>query len=166
MLGQIALWYQARPLAVGEEALVSIQLNCEPSKEMPPVHLEPADAFETTIGPVRVLSEREVYWNIQAKRPGQHSLIFHVGDSIFDKELVIGDGFQRISQMRPGWSWSDRMLHPWEAPFPPDSSVESIAIQYPERTSWATGSDSWVVYWFIASMIAALIAKPWLNVNI
>jgi hypothetical protein len=166
MLGQIALWYQARPLAVGEEALVSLQLNCERAKEMPPVWLEPADAFEMTIGPVRVLSEREVYWNIQAKRPGQHSLTFHVGNSRFDKELVIGDGFQRTSQMRPGWSWADMMVHPWEAPFPPNSPVESIAIRYPERTSWATGSDNWVVYWFLVSMIAALVAKPWLNVNI
>jgi hypothetical protein len=166
LLGQIAMWYQARPLAVGEDALVSLQLNCDPAKDMPPVRLERAGAFETTIGPVRVLSERSVHWKIQAKRPGQHSLTFLVGDSNFDKDLVIGDGFQRTSLMRPGWKWADMMLHPWEAPFPPDSPVESISIQYPERTSWATGSDIWVAYWFIVSMVAAFIAKPWLNVSI
>jgi hypothetical protein len=166
LLGQIALWYQARPLAVGEEALVSLKLNCDHAKDMPPVRLEDADAFKATIGPVRVVSEREVHWSIQAKRPGHHSLVFRVGDSSFDKELVIGNGFQRTSRIRPGWNWTARMLHPWEAPFSADSPVESIAIQYPERTSWATGTDSWVVYWFIVSMVAAFIAKPWLNVNI
>jgi hypothetical protein len=166
MLSQISLWYQARPLDVGEVALISLKLSGGPEAGMPDVRLNSCDAFEAEIGPVRVPSKREVYWSIQAKRAGRHQLTFHVGDSSFEKELVVGARFQRTSRMRPGWNWSDMMLHPWEAPFSPDSPVESITIQYPERTSWATGADSWVVYWFVVSMVAAILAKPWLNVNI
>ena len=33
--------------------------------------------------------------------------------------------------------------------------VQSIEIEYPLRSSWTSGTDSWVIYWFVVSMIAA-----------
>jgi hypothetical protein len=165
MLSQIALWYQARPLQVGEEALISLKLNGA-GATMPEVALKNSDALETLIGPLRVPSEREVYWSVRAKQPGRHGIGFEVGDATFEKELVVGDGFERTSLMRPGWNWSDIMLHPEEAPFAADSAVQSIAIAYPGRVSWTSGADTWVAYWFVVSMIAAFVGKPWLNVNI
>lgn len=166
LLSQIALWYQARPLHVGEEALVTLKLNGEPGADLPDVQLDGGDVCETMIGPLRVPSEREVYWSVKAKQPGRHELVFRAGDAAFEKEFVVGDGFARTSLMRPGWNWLDMLLHPWERPFAPDSLVQSIAIQYPARASWTSGADTWVIYWFVMSMLAAFIGKPWLNVNI
>lgn len=166
ILGQLALWYQARPLREGEEALVELRLNGEPSAPLPDVTLTQADAFETLIGPVHVPSDRAVYWSLKARRPGQHELQFQVGDQAFAKEFVVGDGFARTSQTRPGWDWSEILVHPWEAPFPPESPVQSIAVQYPARRSWTTGADTWMAYWFVVSMVAAFLGKPFLNVNI
>lgn len=165
MLSQIALWYQARPLQVGEEAMVSLKLNRE-GATMPEVTLEKSDALVTLIGPVRVPTEREVYWSVQAKERGLHAITFQVGGETFEKELVVGEGFARTSLMRPGRNWSDVMLHPWEPPFARDSTVQSIAVAYPGRVSWTSGADTWVAYWFVVSMIAAFVGKPWLNVNI
>ena len=71
----------------------------------------------------------------------------------------------RVSAQRPGWSWSDALLHPWERPFGPESPVRSIEIEYPERASWTSGTDSWVIYWFAVSMIAALCFRRLLHVN-
>jgi hypothetical protein len=166
VLGQIALWYQARPLGVGEEVLVSLELGDSEAGKMPDVQLEPSQAFESLIGPVRVPTQRALYWSIKAKQPGLHLLAFHLGDQAAEKEFVVGDGFMRTSQERPAWSWTEVLLHPWETPFLPDSIVQSIDIQYPERVSWTSGTDTWIVYWFIVSMLAAFAARPWFNVSI
>jgi hypothetical protein len=165
MLGQLGLWYQARPLHVGEKALVTVQLH-DNDAGRPDVALEPSDAVEVTVGPVWVRSKHEVCWKIRACRPGYHSLNFLVGGQAVEKELAIGEGYMRVSAERPGWTPSEVLRHPWERPFEPDSPVQSIQIDYPRRDSWTSGTDLWVAYWFVVSMIAAFCLRPWLNVNV
>jgi hypothetical protein len=172
ILGQLALWYQSRPLRIGEDAVVTLKLNGESA--WPDVRLEPTDAVEMTLGPVRVRSQREICWSIKACASGYHRLVFQVdeptsgGQSPFlaDKELAIGDGFMRVSTLRPGRRWSDTLLHPAERPFRTDSPVQAIAIDYPQRPGWTSGTDSWVIYWFGVSMVAALCFRRFLHVNL
>jgi hypothetical protein len=166
ILGQLSLWYQARPLQVGEDAVVTLKLNGEAGAPLPEVRLEPTEAVAVTIGPVRVRSKREVCWSIQARQPGHHRLVFHVGDQSGDKDLAIGNGFMRVSSLRPDREWSDTLLYPAEKPFGSDSAIRSIAIDYPKRTGWTTGSDAWVIYWFVVSMVSGLCFRRVLNVNI
>ena len=113
-----------------------------------------------------MLDKREVCWNIQARRSGYHRLMFRAGEHACEKELAIGEGFMRVSRQRPGWRRSDIVLHPCEKPFGSNSPVQSIEIDYPQRSSWASGSNSWVVYWFVVSMVAAWGCRRWLNVNL
>jgi hypothetical protein len=166
ILGQLSLWYQQRPLAVGEDAVVTLALGGAAGAPFPTVSLAPTDAAESAIGPVRVFSKREVCWNITARAPGHHELEFRVGDTTIHKELAIGAGFMRVSARRPAWNWSEILLHPAERPFPPDSPVRSIEISYPMRTSWTSGSDHWVIYWFIVSLVAAFCFRRVLGVNV
>jgi hypothetical protein len=166
ILGQLSLWYQARPLQVGEEAVVTLKLQGDPASALPEVRLQPTDAVQVTVGPVRVRSQREVCWNLQAAKEGKERLVFRVGGQTFDKELAVGGGFMRVSPLRPGWHWSDVLLNPAEPPFAPESPVQSIEITYPERPSWTSGSNYWVIYWFIVSMVAALCFRKAFNVNI
>jgi hypothetical protein len=166
ILGQLGLWYQYRPLRVGEEAVVTMKLAGPADAPWPDVRLEPSGATEVVVGPVRVKSEREVCWNIKAREKGYQHLQFQVDGQTVDKELAVGDGFMRVSTLRPGWDWWAALENPWEKPFRPDSPVESVAIDYPQRSSWPVGADWWVVYWFVVSMVAGLCFKPWLNVNI
>src|SRR5690606_29324334 len=114
MLGQIALWYQARPLAVGDEALITLRLKYDDSAAMPEVELAPSPAFETLIGPMRVPSQHEVYWSVKALQQGEHQLTFKTDGETFEKQFVVGDRFQRTSLERPAWSASAMLLHPWE----------------------------------------------------
>lgn len=164
LLGQLSLWYQQRPLQVDEEAVVKLKLNGKADDPFPEVSLESAGAAETILGPVRVVSKREVCWNIKARERGQHRLIFHVGDLMVEKELAVGEGYMRVSAQRPGWNWSDVLTHPGEKAFPPDSPVQAIEIDYPVRSSWISGSEFWV-YWFIVSLVAAFCFRRVLNVN-
>jgi hypothetical protein len=165
LLGQLGLWYQARPLPVGEEAVITLKLNGAQTS-WPAVRLRPTDALAVTVGPVRVFSKREFCWNVKARQPGYHRVIFEVAGQEVEKEVAIGDGVMRVSTLRPGWEWPDVLFHPAEAPFPPDSPVHSITIEHPDRSSWTSGTDSWLVYWVVVSMIAALCLSPWLRVKI
>ena len=51
-------------------------------------------------------------------------------------------------------------------PFAPDAPVRSIEISYPTRSSWTSGSDHWVIYWFAVSLIAAFCFRRTLGVNV
>jgi hypothetical protein len=166
LLGQLVLWYQARPLRVGEDAVIALKLSGATATAWPFVALHRTDAVWVEAGPVHILSQRTICWRVKARQNGCHRLVFDVGGQTIVKELAVGDGFMRVSQQRPGWNWSDILLNPWEEPFRPDSSVRSIEISYPRRSSWTSGTDTWVIYWFVVSMVAAICFRRVLNVNI
>jgi hypothetical protein len=166
ILGQLSLWYQQQPLHVGEEVVVTVALNGDAGAPLPEVCLQPTDAVETMVGPVRVFSKREVCWNIKALENGHHRLAFEVNGQVADKYLAVGDGYLRVSARRPGWIWSEALMYPAEGPFTPDSPVHSIAIAYPPRSSWASGTDYWVFYWFAVSLVVAFCCRRMLGVNV
>lgn len=166
ILGQLSLWYQSRPLRVGEAALITLALSGEPGATWPDVRLQPTPAVAVEVGPVRVRSKREVCWSVRAREPGYQQLQFAVDGGSSAKDLAIGDGFMRVSRLRPDWSWSDALLNPSEPPFRPESPVRSIEIDYPGRSSWTSGADWWVIYWFAVSMLAALACRRMLKVHV
>jgi uncharacterized membrane protein (DUF106 family) len=164
LLGQLALWYQARPLAVGEDAVVTVQLNDDAAASE--LTLVPCSAVAIRTGPVRVPSKRIVCWNLEARQPGLHPLTFEIGGTPATKEIAIGRGFLPTSLKRPDWQLSDVLLHPREAPFPPGSPVRAIEIAFPERESFSSGSDTWLIYWFAVSFAAAFALRPLLKVHV
>lgn len=165
-LAQMGSWYQWRPLRPGEETLVTIVLNGPSGGAMPEVEIASMDGAEVAAGPVRIPSKNEVCWQIRAVEEGRHRIVFRVGGQQVEKELVVGDGLLRVSAVRPGWDWTAIILHPLEKPLGGDCPVRSIAIDYPPRPSWASGTDSWVAYFFVVSIAFALVLKPFLKVKI
>jgi uncharacterized membrane protein (DUF106 family) len=164
ILGQLSLWYQSRPLRVDEDAVVTLKLLSSDAAR-PEVRLEPTDAVEVLVGPLFVPSEHEVCWKIKARQPGDHHLVFRVGNETGDKDLGVGDRFMRVSSLRPDWSFSDVLMYPAERPFDRDSAIQSIAIDYPTRSSWTSGADTWVIYWFAVSMVFGFAFRRVFNVN-
>ena len=166
ILAQMGLWYQFRPLNVGEQTLVIMELNGDANSPWPVVKLDTNIAAEITIQQTKVLSKRQVYWKIKALEEGYQKITFLVDDQHIEKQFAAGDGFMKISPKKPAWNWAEILLYPTEKPFAPDSAVKSISILYPERISKTSGADWWIVYFFIASMVFALIFKPFLKVKI
>jgi hypothetical protein len=166
LLAQLGLWYQARPLHVGEDAVIVLKLAGAPGAYLPAVDLRPTAGVEVTVGPVRVPSRREVCWNVRPSATGSYTLEFQLGDQVSTKQIAVGEGFMRVSQERPGWDWPSILLNPWERPFPAESPVQSIQIDYPPRSSWISGTDHWVIYWFAVSMVAALCFRRALGVYV
>jgi hypothetical protein len=165
LVSQLALWYQARPLRVGEETVLTMKLNGGQSS-WPVVQLRPSEAVEVLAGPVRVHSKREICWSMKTRQAGYHRLVVEVGGQPIEKEVAVGNGFMRVSTVRPGWDWWDALWNPAESPLPSDSPIHSIEVEYPSRSSWTSGTDWWFIYWIIVSMIAAWCLAPWFNVKI
>jgi uncharacterized membrane protein (DUF106 family) len=166
ILAQMALWYQAQPLTVGQESIITMELNDREGFSLSDVSIQTGDACAVVTGPVKVLSQGRVYWKIKTAKSGLHKITFTAGAERVEKELAVGQGFMRVSVNRPGQNWGQILFNPWEKPFTKDSIVKSVSIEYPQRLSWTSGTNWWVVYFFVCSMIAAFILKPFLNVKL
>jgi hypothetical protein len=166
LIAQLGLWYQARPLRVGQETVVSVKLSGEAGTSWPTVQLKPCAAVEDLSGPVRVSSQREVCWTIRARQAGYHVLTFCVGGHTFEKEVAIGSRVLCVSVSRPEWDWYSVLLNPREAPFDRASAVQSIRIEYADRPGWMTGTDAWVIYWLVVSLVSGFLFKGVLGVHL
>jgi uncharacterized membrane protein (DUF106 family) len=165
ILCQLSLWYQQRPLKVGEEAVVTMKFNGDAGAPLPKADL--ASTKEVTkIKRGHVYSQREIWFRIKPNENGTHRLAFEVDGRTVEKELAVGDGFMRVSVQRPGWDAKDVLEYPAESPFGPDSPVRSIEIAYPKRPSKISGTDWWIAYWFVASMVGGFLFRGVLKVNI
>lgn len=166
ILAQMGLWYQARPLSVSDEpVMVKLRLN-ESLQRFPLVRLEPSEVLRKTTGPVKIVTKKEVLWELKPLKNGIHELSFEIDGKKYTKQFVVGDGFMKVSLVRPGWNLGALFLHPLEKPFTKDSPVSSIEIVYPERDSKVCGTDWWIFYFFICSMVFAFAFKPFFNVRI
>ena len=166
LLAQMSLWYQSRPLLPGEVAVMTVKLNGNVGGRWPTVNIEPTPVAEVTVGPVSVFSRREICWEIKALENGNHRITLNIDRHQIEKELVIGDGFMRVSPTRPACDWAKILMHPAEKPFAIDSIVQSVNIGYPDRLSWTSGTNWWLIYFFIASMVFAFISRPFFKVRI
>ena len=111
------------------------------------------------------MSQRRIFWQIQADEPGYHVLTFQVADQQVRKELAVGDGLMVVSTTRPVIESMEILLHPAEKPFKASSPIRSISIDYPDRTSILTGTNAWIISLFVISMTVAFIFKPFFNVK-
>jgi hypothetical protein len=145
---------------------MTVKLNSNVEGNWPVVNIEPTSAAELTVGPVRILSRRQICWEIKALENGKHHITLDVNGRQIKKDLAIGNGFMRVSSTRPALSWAGILMHPAEKPFAPDSIVQSVTIDYPKRLSKISGADWWLIYFFIASMLFALVLRPFVKVRI
>jgi len=164
--GQLGLWYQARPLLPSEETIITMQLQGEGYAPLPEVSITSIPGAAITAGPVRVLTKREIYWKIKAREKGYHNIVFQVDGKKVEKRLSIGDDFMRMSIKRPGLQAEDIFLHPMEKPFGAESVVQSIAVQYPDRPSKTSGTNWWMGYFILVSLVFGFLSAPLFKVRI
>jgi len=165
ILAQMAAWYQFRPINTDEKTQVVLKLNGADNTSLPPVTLELPQAVDEVVR-VQIPGLQEVRWEVQAHQAGEFQLVFDVAGEKFEKNLIVGRGLKRVSPLRPGQNWGNIILYPLEPPFAQDSAVQSISIAYPPRDSKIYGADWWMGYFFIVSIIFALLFKPILKVKI
>ena len=163
VLAQLGLWYQARPLMPGEQTIITIEVD--PSV-IDNVELRSLPGAKITAGPVTSIDKNEINFNVEATETGTHEIVFQIADQTFAKKMVVGEGIVRLNPVRPGGNFGKMLMYPDEKPFAADSPVKSISLKYPDRISKTCGTDWWIGYFFMMSLIVALIFKPMLKVRI
>jgi len=167
ILVQMGLWYQAHPVRINDDpVVVTIRLNNDVNAWPQKINLKPQPEILATIGPVRAFSKKEIHWKVKPVKKGYHTLVFQLDNQHYEKQLAAGDGFMRLSMVRPGQNIAAMFLNPLEKPFLRDSMVHSIRIDFPERDSIMFGTDAWLIYFFVASMVFAFLFKPVFRVRI
>jgi uncharacterized membrane protein (DUF106 family) len=159
VVAQLGLRYQWRPAKQGEELVVRADVS--ENVDLTRVHptLKSSEGATVVTPPVRVPTKHQVYWRIRAARPGKHRLRVNVGDDTIEKSLTVGDRLLRVSVLRTHAFWS-RFLHPAEKAIPADSSIEAVAVSYPDRDSWFCGSNVWILWLIALSFVSAWLLKP------
>lgn len=161
-MAQMGIRHQWRPLRSGEVTVITMKLH-EDVDEFGEIVLAPNIGLTIEAGPVP--GGGEVVWRVRGGEPGRHTLKFRVRGAVLEKELVVGDRFQRVSAIRPGASWTTQLLHPAEAPLPPDSPARSIEIDLPASDSWISGEDFWVLTFCVVSLVVAFVFRPFFGVR-
>ncbi len=157
VFAQMGTRYQWRPLHPGEQTLVTLHLSPEHA-DLSEAVLQPSPGVAEAVGPVS--GGGQMVWRIRGGEPGRYVLQFDLAGVRVEKELVVADSFQRVSAERPARRWTTQILHPVEPPFPSASPVQSVEIIYGRVDSWVYGANWWILYFFVVSMIFALVFKP------
>lgn len=171
-ISQLSLWWQARPVRIGEDFVVTVALNSQTGKSWPKIALQASPTINITNGPYRIRSRNEICWQLHADTAGYHQLKFDIDGVLAEKELAVGSGVMRLSLQKPGWGVTEILQHPAESPFERNSPLKSIGVQYPSDTCWTRSRysqyffNSWLAFWFAGSTLAALGFRRRLKVNL
>lgn len=156
-LAQMGIRHQWRPLGTGETTLIKFHFR-DDAEDPPEVVLEANPGVIVEVGPVP--GGGEAVWRVRGGEQGCHILKFHVDGTIIEKQLVVGNRFQRVSAVRPNSRWTTQLLHPVERPMPSDVPAQSIEILFPSVDSWIYGANYWVLYFLVVSMTVAVAFRP------
>ena len=153
-IAQLAMWFEWRPLAPGETAVVTVALKQGVSPLAQPAMLETPDAFSVETPAFRSLATNEVSWRIRAQHPGAGAMRCRAAGFTTEKDVVAGAGFARVSPRRDGEGFWTRLLWPAEPALPNDAPVSEIRVAYPDRALRLLG---WEVNWLVALLLASIV---------
>ena len=176
LIVQMSLRYEWRPLQPGEVTVLSVKLHDGTAKDLDKVELNAPDGVIVEAGPCRVFDpaegdepeHNEVVWRVRPTKEGRHELQVNVNDATVTKELNVSNTrYARVSPLRPGDSFWDKLLFPTEKPADDGDVIQKVSAEFPIGESPVFGWNvHWIITYFIASIVIALLIKPFLNVKI
>jgi uncharacterized membrane protein (DUF106 family) len=131
------------------------------------VSLELPTEITTTAPAVHVPATREIVWRLAANKEGAYEVKVAAAGQSATKRVHVSSELARLSPVRLRGHFWERMFSSAEPALPENSPVESIAINYPERTIDIAGYEiNWIWLFFILSMIAGFIFKELLGIQV
>jgi hypothetical protein len=156
VLSQLEACFEYAPLALGEPALVNVQLNGWSGLPDPPLKAPPGIRFEA--GPVRVVAERQISWRLRPVHAAAGDLQLAWNGRVLTKSIVSGAGVHYLSQRRVHSIWSF-LLHPTETLLPA-TDVDWIEVRYPHASIFGM---NWLVWFLLSSTAGALLCAAGLK---
>lgn len=142
---QADCWLGYQPLKVGEQAVLTVQVDSEYPVTETPLELRLSDTLQLDSPAVRTPSTNEVAWRIRATGTGQAWADVVVAGSVERKSVATGATAARVSTRRESNSILNQFLWPSEPPLEAHSPVRRIQLAYPHRRIfWNTTEVSWM----------------------
>ncbi len=165
MLVQLDLRYGHRPLRVGDSAIIAVKLD--PGSNLDVIILTTPEGVEIETDSLRMPALNEVDWRVKAMTVGKHQLRISSGGEEVTKEIVVGEGAERVSVARVGPGIWQQFLHPGERPIPAGGPVKAISVSYAGAMLDLLGRPvHWVWVWLIISMAFGYALKGPLRVQV
>lgn len=169
LLAHLAVWYERRPLTVGESAVVELELYDAAWTTYRDVSLTTPDGVASEIEPLHDGLVRAIDWRVRGATPVRGDLLWQLGSAQATKEIVVAESTETlcpVSARRAGPGFWDRLLHPGEPALSADCPACGIHVDYPMRS---TPVFTWKVPWWctliVVSMISALLVRPIVKVQ-
>ena len=164
LLIHLESFYGRAPLAPGQEALVTMRMaeGWNPAGEAP--RLEAPPQVKITAPPVRIAADREVSWRVLPEAPVSGALVFTVDNTQVRHTIDAGDR-QRFVR---GRGTSSTLQALWTPGDPVASSaVEWVEVGYADASLRVFGiAVNWLVWFFVVSIVSALLLKKRMGVVI
>lgn len=159
LLVHLDVRYGLRPLAVGETTLLRVRLSpAAPAGVEPKLTLPAGVTLDAP--PLRIPPEREFCYRLRAAAAGDHRVQVGVGAAAAAKSLQVGGPLAPLSAEIRQPSLFSGFANPAEAPLPPDSPIQSIAVDYPARDLRVAGYPiHWLLFFFVVSVVPAYLVK-------
>ncbi len=159
-IGQLAGWFEWRPIATGESAVVTMKLREEISPVAGPASLQVPAEFVVETPAFRSLDSNEIAWRVKAVRAGRGIMKCSAGNPMVEKEITAGDSLARVSPKRVGDGFWDRVLWPGEKALADQSGISEVRVDYPRRSLRFFGFEiNWLIALTVASILFALVVK-------
>lgn len=173
IMAQLACWLETRPLAVGEAAVVEVQLRdgfpiWEQSVSLEDPGNAPVETEGVRTGGVRTGSPATVAWRVRARQEGTDWLTIQVaGESPVRKQFVVSPALHKTSSRRTGGGFWDSLWYPGEPPLDAAGSVTQVIVRYPAR-QWRLGSYDvdWLLAFVVLAVAFGLVLKRPLRVHL
>jgi hypothetical protein len=132
------------------------------------VALELPPEVTMTAPPVHAPATREVVWRLAASKGGAYEVKLAAGGQSVTKNVNVSADVVKVSPMRLRGHFWERLFDSAESALPDNSPIESIAVDYPERSIDLFGyyEINWIWLFFILSMIAGFIFKEILGIKV
>ena len=166
MYGQLDIRYGKQPLAVNEP--VTVSLHVKPETDLYDLSLKVDDGMRIDTPALRIKQHNEVNWVITPVKDGMHDIIITNGDEQVCRMPVIS-GNSNTKKIPTGSyrSWCDRLLYPGLPQVDSSSPVVSLTVDYAgAEQQFFAWKLHWLVIFLIVSLIAGLLSKRFINVEI
>lgn len=164
LIVQLDRYLGLMPIQTGRSFLVEVRTGAD---NLDTVSLALPPGMEATAPPVHVPSENEVIWRVVAQKSGYYDLVVGAGEETVSKRVVVSSQMARLSPVRLRGRWWERLLVSGEPALPENSPIQSIAVNYPDRTIYFAWVEwNWIWLFFVLSLMAGFFFKTVLRIEI
>ena len=165
LMVQVDRYLGFTPLEIGRPFLVKAQVADASVLDQATLRLPPG--LSLTAPAVHIPAHNEIIWRVVAETAGRRALDIETGNQSLSKSVEVSSGVERISPVRLADKWWERIFVSAEPALPGDSPIQSIAVNYPERTiTFAWLEWNWIWLFFVLSLMFGFLFKTILRIEI